>query len=618
MPALPIDTNQIVITASRAPEHEEQSPASVTVIDGTRIERMGEPLVPALLRLVPSTSVTTSGPQGSLTEVRIRGAEANHTLLFIDGIKINDPASGDIPRFELLNADLASRIEVVRGPQSALWGSDAIGGVVAVNGLDDADGQHATAEVGSFGLRRASLAAALRSAGASLSGAAGWQQASGIDSFGSPGGDKDGFRNLSGRLRGTLAIGNSITLGASGLALTGRTQFDGYDLVTFAHEDTLDSSRNRLAAGRLWANFGKDGSAWTGRIGATVLGSSNRNFLADDSVNRTRGARKTLDAQIERRFGSGSWDHRLILAGEMDRETFHSRDTIYGGATNQDRRRGHQAVTAEYRATGTAATVDLALRHDRFDGFRDATSLRASLLVPVAKGVGLTGAYARGIAPPTFFDQYGFFPGNFVGNPDLKPELSDGFEVGARYSARGLRGSLTLYRQRLSDEIIDVFNPATFLQTTANRDRNSHRSGLEAEVSWQVADRLRLTGSYAFLHATQPDAASGRRSIEARRPKHSGSIAADGAIGRWSYGASVAYVGAHRDIRDNFPFDEVRLGSYWLAGARIAYGLKPGLELFVRGSNLFDARYQDSFGYRTEGFGMFGGISLSADRRSSQ
>ncbi len=146
MPALPIDTDQIVITASRVPESRSPNAASVTIIDSNEIERLDEPLVANLLRLTPSAAVTSIGPAGSLTEVRIRGSEANHTLLFVDGIKINDPASGDAPRFELLNADLASRIEVVRGPQSALWGSDAIGGVIAVNGLDDAPGYAASGE----------------------------------------------------------------------------------------------------------------------------------------------------------------------------------------------------------------------------------------------------------------------------------------------------------------------------------------------------------------------------------------------------------------------------------------------------------------------------------------
>src|SRR5262245_31340376 len=98
MPALAIDSDQIVITASRAPEQEAQSAASATIIDQQRIDRLGDPLVPSLLRLTPSIAVATSGPAGSLVEVRIRGAEANHSLVFVDGIKINDPASGDAPR----------------------------------------------------------------------------------------------------------------------------------------------------------------------------------------------------------------------------------------------------------------------------------------------------------------------------------------------------------------------------------------------------------------------------------------------------------------------------------------------------------------------------------------
>src|SRR3954462_15157522 len=196
MPALPVDTDQIVITASRVPESETRSPASVTIIEDKDIERLDQPFVADLLRLTPSASVTNIGPAGSLTEVRIRGSEANHTLFFIDGIKINDPASGDAPRFELLNADLASRIEVVRGPQSALWGSDAIGGVIAVNGTDDLPATSASIEGGSFGFARASAAGSLQSGAANLAGAVGFQRATGIDSFGAPDGDKDGYRNL--------------------------------------------------------------------------------------------------------------------------------------------------------------------------------------------------------------------------------------------------------------------------------------------------------------------------------------------------------------------------------------------------------------------------------------
>jgi vitamin B12 transporter len=616
MPALPVDiiprdSGQIVITASRVPESEADSPASVTIFDADEIDRLDEPLVANLLRLTPSAAVTSVGPSGSLTEVRIRGSEANHTLLFVDGIKINDPASGDAPRFELLNADLASRIEVVRGPQSALWGSDAIGGVIAINGLDDEPGYAASAEGGSFGFARASASGALTNGNTSLAGAIGWQRARGIDSFGAPGGDKDGYRNLSGRLRGTLAVGPGIRLGAAVLALTSESEFDGFDPVTFEHEDTLDSSRNRLAAGRLWADFGSASSAWSGRISASLLGSSNRNLLADAPVNRTSGARRTLDAQIERQFSTRAVRHRLIVAAETERETFHARDTAFGGLTDQDRSRAHDAITAEWRASGSAFTSDLAVRRDMFDRFRDATSVRASLLGKLGAGFALTASYAEGISQPTFFDLYGFFPGNFTGNPSLKPESSRGFETSLRYRGGRFDASLTAYRQRLHDEIVDVSDPTSFLQTTVNRSDVSDRSGIEAVASWRLGNRLRVSANYALLHATEPDASGGRQVPELRRPRHSGSVAADGAIGRWAYGASVAYVGRHLDLADDFPFGVVSLHSYWLAGARLAYAIRPGLELYARGSNLFDAHYEDSAGYRTEGRGLFVGIRLA-------
>jgi len=609
MPVTPIDTDQIVITASRAPDTEAQTPASVTIVDEPRIDRLGEPLVPALLRLTPSISVTTNGPAGSLTELRVRGAEANHTLMFVDGIKINDPASGDTPRPEILNADLASRVEVVRGPQSALWGSEAIGGVVAINGLADVAGYRAVAEGGSFGFLRGSGSVALDTDRADVSGAVGWQRATGIDSFNGQG-DKDGYRNLSGRLRGSFKAGDELELGVSGLALTCRTEFDGFDPITFLHTDTLDSSRNRLAAGRIWARLGQDSAAWNALLGGTLLGSSNRNFLDDDEINRTRGTRRNLSAQAEHRFSTGAVEHTVIAAGDLERETFKARDTIYGGFSNQDRERSHKALTFEWRGETERFTGDLAVRRDWFNRFQDATSVRASALAKLGGGFSIAGSYGEGIAQPTFFDLYGFFPNNFFGNPGLKPESSRGFEGSLRFRRATVAASLTAYRQRLHGEIVDVFDFDTGLFTTANRDQLSRRAGLEAEISWQPSAALRLSANYAYLNAKQPDSDGLTEVHELRRPKHSGAVAADGVSGRLSYGASVAFVGSHSDQRDSFPFDRVGLGSYWLAGARLAYAVKPGVQLFARGSNLFDAKYQDVFGYRTEGRGIYAGLSL--------
>lgn len=610
MPALPIDTDQIVITASRVPEQESETPASVTIIDGKKIERLDEPLVPALIRLSPSASVSTSGPAGSLAEVRIRGAEANHTLLFVDGIKINDPAGDGSARFELLNADLASRIEIVRGPQSALWGSDAVGGVVAINGLPDAGGYRATVEAGSFGFLRSSASAAVNSEHSNLAGAVGWQRATGINSVAGPG-DKDGYHNLSGRLRGAWKPADNIELGGAAIALTGRSEFDGFDPVTFAHADTLDSNRNRLEAARLWAKVGDESSAWSGELAGTMLASSNRNLLADRPLNRTSGTRRNLVVQIERRFEAGGITHRLIAAAELERETFHARGTLSGLSTDQDRSRDHQSLTGEWRTEAGWFSGDLALRHDWFNRFNDATTVRASLLGRIGGGFSITGSYGEGIAQPTFFDLYGFFPNNFVGNPSLKPESSRGFEGSLRFERRRVTASLTGYRQRLHDEIVTIFPPPAFLGTTTNLNAESRRQGVEAEFSWNLGDQLRLDATYAYLDATEPNTISGAQVREHRRPRNSGSIALDGASGRFTYGASLAYVGRHFDSRDTFPFDTVALGSYWLADARLGYSIRSGIELYVRAANALNQKYQDVFSYRTEPRAIYAGLRLS-------
>ena len=610
-----IDTQDIVITAARAPEEEARTPASVTVLGKERIERMGEPLVPALLRLTPSAAVSASGPAGSLTEVRIRGAEANHTLLFIDGIRANDPASGNVPRFELLNADIVSRIEVVRGPQSALWGSEAIGGVVGINGIDTADTGFATAaEAGSLGYRRASASASLDGGDANLSAAIGWQRSHGIDAFDGTG-DRDGYRNLAGRLRASWAASPLVEFGAAALALSGRSEFDGYSPLTFLRADTLDSSRNRLLAGRIWTRIGAAEGDWTGRVSTSLLGSSNRNMLSGDEINLTSGGRWTVAAQMEHRFATGALAHRLIAAADHEREEFRARDVIFGGFSNQDRGRDHQALTLEWRGEAGPMVANVAARHDMFDSFEDATTIRASLLADLGDGFALAGSYGEGIAQPTFFDLYGFFPSSFVGNPSLKPESSRGVEASLRFGRSNLQAALTWYRQRLSDEIVDVFDPLTFLSSTANRQGRSRRSGIEAELGWTFGETLRLTGHYGYLDATEPGSIGLQQQREVRRPRHSGAIAADGAFEKLSYGFSLAYAGRRSDTDfDVFPARTVRLDPYWLAGARIAYSVRDKIEIFARASNAFDERYEDVFANRTEGRTVYAGIRIAGSR----
>lgn len=598
-------SDPIIITASRVPETRDQTPASVSVIDQQTISRLGDPLAYDFLREVPSAAVSSSGPAGTITQVRIRGAEANHTLLFIDGINANDLSAGDQPRFELLNADVLSRIEVVRGPQSALWGSQAIGGVVAVSGAPaDASDYHAAAEAGSFGFERASAARSAVSGNLQLAGALGWQRATGIDETGA-GGRPDGYRNFSGRALASWKIAPDVSVGINGFSLNGYSQFAGTNPFTFAPTTDL-STRFGLAAGRLWATFGSTDNGLGGSLSASLFEAHNHNLFEDKPINQTSGIRRTVSGQVQYAFATGGIKNQLIAVADYENESFRSRDTIYGGLTDQEKRRIHEALTAEWRANARGIVADVAVRHDFFSEFQDATTVRASLLAPLGGGFAVAASYGEGISQPTFTDLYGFFPGTFVGNPNLKPETSRGYEASVRYHRGDFDAALTGYRDRLHNEIV---GNADFT-SSVNAPGVSHRSGVEVEAGWHLAPNVRLAANYAYLHSTQPNG-SGGQVEEIRRPRHSGSIMIDGSAHRLTYGASLAYVGAQTDTNfDVYPFQTVHLASYWLAQARVGYAVRPGIEVFARGSNLLNRHYQDVFGYHTEGRGLFAGIRL--------
>ena len=598
----------IVVTASRTEQEQGDSAASSTIIGKETIDRLGEPLVLDLLRLSPSAAVSVAGTPGSQAQLRMRGAEANHTLLFVDGIRANDPAAANEPRFELLNADLASRIEIVRGPQSALWGSEAIGGVVAVDG--DANPAPAVlVEAGSFGAYRAAGDLGIEDGRLALALGAGLQGSDGIDAVGSPGGDRDGYWNAAVRGRAALALGHGNEAGVNGFAIRARSQFDGFDPLTFSHADTLHNTKNRLEAGRLW--FTHKDERWDARLAVSLLGSSNRNYRDEEFLNRTSAQRRTVSGQLSRRMATGSVRHRLTGAIEGEWEHYHAEDEAFGGFTNQKRSRRHFAGTAEWQAkVGEWLVTNLAVRHDAFNRFKHATTARASVLARLGERFTAAASWGQGIAQPSFTDLFGFFPGGFVGNPGLKPERSQGFELSGRYAHGPLKASLTYFRQRLKDEIVDN---ASFT-STLNADGTSRRQGIEADVHWSPGQWLNLSLGYAWLDATEQVDDSSPQQRELRRPKHSGFAAADGSRGRLSYGVSLAYTGRHRDRRDSFPFELVDLDPYWLAGARVAWRIDRRFELFGRLHNAFDADYEDVVGYRTEGRSVFAGLRIAFPR----
>lgn len=602
---------EITVTGSREPAGRDMAAVSSTVLDEPEIEALDLPAVSDLLRLAPGVSVATTGPRGTQTQLRIRGAEANHTLLFVDGIRFNDPAAGNEARFELLTSDLLSRIELVRGPQSALWGSEALGGVIAVDTSDPftRTGLVGEADYGSLDSARLSGRYAVRTGDVGISAGLGWQRSGGIDSFGA-GGERDGFRNLAATLRVETLLGDFGRAGVIGHWVEGRSQYDGFDPATFLRSDTLDETRNRIGAVRAFAR-GMWGP-WSARVEASYLDSANRNRLGGAPLNSNFGDRLTLSGQGAYAFG----DHQLIAAVEHGEENFRARDTQYFGGTDQDRSRSLTAYVAEWRTEWSPAfATDVALRHDDFSAFEDSTTLRASALVRPGGGVTLHLSYGEGIAQPTFYDLHGFFPGSFSGNPDLRPETSRGWEAGLRWSNERFSLGITGFAGRLRNEIVDTFDPVTFLSGTANADGRSKRDGIELTASWRHAAWLNFEANYTWLDAGEQRVAGTARVREVRRARSSANLVAWGEAEKLSWGASLAYVGARRDTDfDLFPAALVRLDDYVLASLRIGYRILPLLELYARVENGFGADYQDVVGYNTAGRTVHAGLRVALGR----
>lgn len=613
-PADEVRSDQIVVTASLRPIAQEESPATVTVIGEERIEALGQPLTLDLLRLVPGLAVATAGPPGTQTQVRIRGAEANHTLLLIDGIRFNDPASGNEPRFELLSNEGVRKIEVVRGPQSALYGAEAIGGVVALyTGTGETGtGGSALLEGGSNDFFRGAGRISFGGSDRSLGLYGGYQRSAGIDSVGQ-GGERDGYENATIGGAARVQASDTISFRFAGRYVNTISEFDGFDPRTFRRANTLDESHNRIGALRIAADIAPVGSGLSLTLGGTLLDSANRNRRGTVRLNRTTGERRSVDALASLDLATGSIEHRFSLAGDYEDEGFKARDQSFGGRTNQDRSRDRAAFVGEWRASfGDRLTTDIAVRHDAFEGFKNATTVRASALLDIVGPVSALASYSEGIARPTFFELFGFFPGRFVGNPELEPERSRGFEGGLRYRTSRLHLGVTGYRQRLKNEIVSTFNSTTFLSSAANATGTSRRQGIELEGEWRPVENVGVTATYSYVDAEEQQVRGQSLLREVRRPRHSASLGLDGTWGRIRAGAALAYVGERQDLDfDVFPARRVTLGDYVLAEARIAYRLSEALEAFGRIANAFDADYQDVVGFATPGRTAYAGVRLA-------
>lgn len=607
----------ITVIGSRAPIAPANLSVPLSIIPGEEIEALALSQLVDTLRLSPGVSIARAGPTGGQTQVRLRGAEANHTLVFVDGIEVNDPASSNEFRWETLAGNGHDKVEVLRGPQSALWGAAALGGVVNIVTARPAPEETAllaSAEAGSFATYRAAGRLSYGFGGGGLTLGASYYDTEGIDGFAGGEIEKDGFESVNLRAKLLLAPIDGGEFGLVGRYADSRTAFDGSDPATFLRADTDDETEAEQAAVRAYARIAPFGPVWTHHIEGSWLTSTNRNMRGGAPLNRTEGARFRLLYQSELSASTGALMHTLVLAAEYENEHFKSEDNAFFGFSDQRRERETQSATGEYRVSSSVFRVAGSVRHDDNEGFADATTWRVSGAVPLAGGLEAFAGAGEGFAVPTFTEQFGFFPGSFVGNPELKPERSTGFEVGLRWRGEGAALEAAYFRTDLKDEILTTFDSATFLSGVDNAAGESRRKGIELAGEATLFPWLRARAAYTWLDAEEPPSAGTARVREVRRARHSASAAL---FAKWT-GAELTgmanYVGPRRDIDfDVFPAADVTLDDYVLVNVSGAVDLAPGLSLTGRVQNLLGSDYRDVVGFETEGFAIFAGLKIKWD-----
>jgi vitamin B12 transporter len=229
----------------------------------------------------------------------------------------------------------------------------------------------------------------------------------------------------------------------------------------------------------------------------------------------------------------------------------------------------------------------------------------------------LRGSVGTGSKSPTFTERFGYYPDYFAGNPDLKPEQSQGWEVGLNtdFNQDDINLSLAYFKQTLEDEIDGfVFDLDTFLFTAANRDEKSHRRGVELTVDGELAEGFSWLASYTYVDASETDSV-GNEVSEVRRPRHMASLVANYAFlkDRGNVNLNVNYNGSQFDSYFPPPFfglEYVELDHYTLVDLAASWQLTERLQLTARITNLLDASYEELLGFSRPGRGVFAGLRV--------
>ncbi len=602
----------IVIAGALSEIEEKELGRSYTVIGSEILEAGKTAYLADILRHVPGIAVSQSGSPGGMTQVRIRGAEANHVLVLIDGVPVSETSTGEVDfgRLQIANVE---RIEVLRGPQSAFWGANAMGGVInIVTKGGDRSGPRVTlgSEVGTDGTI---MGSALVQTGqdnfdGSVSLTVRHTEGFNISSFGT---ELDGATHINAGARFSADITPYLTV--DGTLRYGRTtaDFDGtdYDFLSPTYGrviDTLDWSKVEEMFGALGADWVSEDSLLTQKalfsVGGTTRDNINNFGVLDSAI---AGERYKGSYQIGRTFETpdllGS-THTITAGYDLVHETFRQLQSagIFDPSHLIPQQRTTHSLIGEYRGSYLDQFyLTAALRHDFNDRFGNATTYSVSGAWQVPNtGTKLHASVGTGSTNPTFYEQFGYTPGTFVGNPALVPETSFGWDIGVEQSL--LDGMVVLgatyFNQTLENEITPLYFPVT---TVTNDPGISTRQGVELTASLALFEGFMLGTSYTYT-----DARNANGTVEIRRPAHMAALNASYSFAEipLSLNGEVVFNGDMLDTDfSSFPYQDVTLPAYTLVNAGLSYQVSEQVEVYGRVRNLFDTKYKEQLDINTAG-----------------
>jgi vitamin B12 transporter len=580
---VPSFQDTVVVSASLDPEQAQEVPASVTVIDKQEVEARQDDSLGELVSIVPGVTVAQSGGPGQVTSVFVRGAESDQTLLLWNGIPLNNPYFGGV-NWNFVSTDGVDRVEVVRGPFSALYGSNAVGGVVQVL-TGSEQGGTLRLEGGENGYGRAGLAAG-----------ADWGKVrfdvTGHARRGDGALDNEFFDSEELVTRALWTLQPGVSLGILARANDSETGIPFSGATVTPHRKISWQEREVAVP------FKAERGDWdvAAQVSRTTFDSSFRDpddpfgFTASDTESEGLRGRTVVTWHDRRPDGTG-----LSISGGTEVERLEVTDSSSFGKNLEGSRQRTWALFGQATWEHGPVHFDIGLRRDDNDVYGGQTSLRSGAVLEVGGGVRLRASYGEAFRAPSLGEL--FFPGS--GNPDLRPETGETWEVGVEREAGGFRASLTGF-QTEQRNLID-FELATFREVNVGRARSR---GIEAELAYTRGIwAVRLNGTY--LDAEDRD--TGLPLL--RRPERSGNLMLTARPGRWTFNLEGRWVGERADV-DPVTFGRSESPSYLRTDLAARWRLTERFSPYARVENAADRDYAEVLGFPSPGRTWIGGVAI--------